>query len=915
MFKVLSNTNTTIKNIYPSNIALIKPRNIPDLIKIKSFTSNNNSNVAKEPVIFITLASSQTNPSITTTITFPDLPEIILSIEVGGQKYSLYKPSDNEILNNTITPSPGTFYIIPGTKNVKITAASNQTISPQQQIIIIGSVITFATNEISLPDLLTVFPNITGSVSITQNFNQPPSASLNIICDYNTKNNIETHIKNFNNRINIYGLAFRVANYSVAVKPKKQYPNGEYEFSVGLESWWSYLTGKSVSIFGSSNSANNSSPFADPICRLTNPQPNTSGLSTSPHNPDSLVVNVGTIAGRAGIDYRGASLSFPIPKTTPRDASITFSSAISGDRLAMTSSYLEYTDAVYTRNFSTYTSNTLSEAEVWNVSESNRNYPVTEKFELSIQELPTAVNQSTLTNSLRSRPVFQHNPPNTTTMITGDATANIPPPQARVISVDSCFDISGVVKERGTKTMQGDAVLRETREVYGFAYLGSDFSTYEIQNGKDISSFWRLIESQATDYVYDPRTGYLLGSNTTGSKLQRFLQENPSKMETHFDIDPANVEDLEPFQFQTYPIYAVTAYILREYFGIYKDAVSDSGFIDYQVCNAQGFVETRLEQDPNWVRSRFISDELTEYICFDKIVNPQNRGITNPEDRTAPYYLTTGEEKYLLSRTRVFSSPNTRHNEILVDEMYAGDPNRPGKEDKYIKYTAQQSSQDANYITNGREISEEIVAGKPPEGLRKAPSYELQNNQQVISPTQGTVTPPTRYRYFVTVGVASNTPTQQPSITGSSTTGVTSSIGVNEEEARLNGLTATVAGTRIAVTNTQFSYFQNNDIVNLTTFFDPYKCPGQLVTFQYSFKQYTGRIISNTSVFNIIDSQLVVGETSLTLGSNKTITGSLSSEIDNTTTAPSTSLVVIVEPPASPIGTLAGLSVPSRLNF
>lgn len=365
------------------------------------------------------------------------------------------------------------------------------------------------------------------------------------------------------------------------------------------------------------------------------------------------------------------------------------------------------------------------------------------------------------------------------------------------------FDMSGMTKTYEVRVTENGSPIYDETHIFGFEYTANQVSgikediykeyiqtlkskdfdlakeisqeLFTVQNINDLSGYWREIKYEKTTYLYDEKTGYLLGSNTTGWRRTRYRQENSSRPETvYYPIEINKLlrerqleedeeikkriateaewkaKELEYFEFFTVPIVKKTRYKLEPFSKYYDDL---SSYIPpaetYQYCTPSGKIAYGLLEDPNSVQPYFVIYETTENISFSSTANIENEiQITRREweaqdaelegetalaleirrekdklPKCPP--LTTGEETYQYRRLQIIPAKKS-----FSSSKY-GIRENVDKKDKYLEYSSSFNSLDANFSSSIMNETFNEVYGRPNIASRKEIKYER------IQPDQG----------------------------------------------------------------------------------------------------------------------------------------------------------------------------------
>jgi hypothetical protein len=337
---------------------------------------------------------------------------------------------------------------------------------------------------------------------------------------------------------------------------------------------------------------------------------------------------------------------------------------------------------------------------------------------------------------------FENRKPVKRTYIKGDLdAATCPPNITRLKTLDLNYDNSGVTKTITYVTEEDNNPISEVTRRYGFAYTSWDITlisggSIELDSAAD--SWWFLIEKTVTNYIYDEKTGYLLGYDLSGEKLIRAQIEGSDNFTQNYALAANDDQELSSFDTATYntyqfryvPVYGAKRYQLAQHRDYYNQFGQQSKFI--KRCNKDG--SSSYVADPTYVEPMFVIAESEEYSCFLQVSNPANIDRESGDPIQPP--LTSGQETYNRTTLKILPSKNSNREQFgfEFDSAFQG-------EDTYITYTSNFTSQDPGFRAVTEETSSSTNTGIPPVHTRKPPKYEL------IEPKKEEIKKPSNYRY------------------------------------------------------------------------------------------------------------------------------------------------------------------------
>jgi len=338
-------------------------------------------------------------------------------------------------------------------------------------------------------------------------------------------------------------------------------------------------------------------------------------------------------------------------------------------------------------------------------------------------------------------------------------------------SLDSNWDMGGPTKTYRRRELIGGQPLRETVQIWGFAYLASQI---HVGGGKlrgNPSDYWRIVEEQQTEYVYRPAPPSvisLFARDSTGRSLSMFV--HPSYRNAP-GISSGSASSLaagtrmglsSSAQFLTEVI--TTGWTLNRF--VKEDGDSDTWhslrptdskhplvfFQEIPKVSGQMF---RLESERTLypVVQNVSSPFSVEWTDFESLGSSEKSYIrnsptalgTNRQDSAGRVGLVTPDlnfvEPYHVMQELTFSnsfayvdnpdaaksydptSENTAGDEFVREHYITGDESwtlierriNPGDPDKYTEKTTEYSARNSNFGDSASIIQYKDVYGRPPQ--------------------------------------------------------------------------------------------------------------------------------------------------------------------------------------------------------
>ncbi|HBE35935.1 MAG TPA: hypothetical protein DD990_32710 [Cyanobacteria bacterium UBA11368] len=252
-------------------------------------------------------------------------------------------------------------------------------------------------------------------------------------------------------------------------------------------------------------------------------------------------------------------------------------------------------------------------------------------------------------------------------------------------------------------------------------------STWGVIGTAKAGLSWAEVKREATEHHYDDRTGYYLGSTTSGFQWVQILQESLQNPET-CKLDAADPK-FDLYAFRAIAIAGRTNKVLHQYRDYYSDARnSESPLFDlFKTCNRDGSSSIVPIYNPNFVSGMFEVEEGTKRSAFAFVHNPDYDPV-DPEKNKLPKYLTTGEDgNNRIKRTILPAAKNAlaRLGEFK-DISIAAQPNAV---DSYSEYRSDFSSSGALFSDGAESTGTSVNQGRPSPATRLPDLYELEESE------------------------------------------------------------------------------------------------------------------------------------------------------------------------------------------
>lgn len=608
---------------------------------------------------------------------------------------------------------------------------------------------------------------VLSNITISESFQDHPTASISLVTSVN-------YIAQVRSLFRVSSL-FNLSKYQFVVNSYNEELSSDDDIlrvNINLRGKWDNYVNYPIALNNTTDINNN---FQDPEC----------SIDATEIAKTKKYVTINEVAAKSGARITGIEGTVIVDKSD-NNATVTLGSLIN-EYLDINSAFVDYNkpDVIVCRKLNAVTSWTYNSDKILSNFNTtiNRNLPlpingsygsinnnisytslvpttITNRVtsltaeNTSIIPYPTIYNYTTpdnfndagnivieeATKDIQSE--FENRKPVKRTYIKGDLdAATCPPNITRLKTLDLNYDNSGVTKTITYVTEEDNNPISEVTRRYGFAYTAWDITlisggSIELDSAAD--SWWFLIEKTVTNYIYDEKTGYLLGYDLSGEKLIRAQIEGSDNFTQNYALAANDDQELSSFDTATYntyqfryvPVYGAKRYELAQHRDYYKQFGQQSKFI--KRCNKDG--SSSYVADPTYVEPMFVIAESEEYSCFLQVSNPANLDLELGDPIQPP--LTSGQETYNRTTLKILPSKNSN----LEQEAFGFDSAFQG-EDTYISYTSNFTSQDPGFRAVTEETSSSTNTGIPPVHTRKPPKYEL------IEPKKEEIKKPSNYRY------------------------------------------------------------------------------------------------------------------------------------------------------------------------
>jgi hypothetical protein len=691
--------------------------------------------------------------------------------------------------------------------------------------------------------------NFYGDITIGLNYKSHPTASLQLIVDRSDIFRVRQYFKNPDNKITLYNIPYRVSSY--VENPKQNTVHDEYEISIELEGYYSYPLSVSnpVQVGGLTGGGSSGGGVSIPTVTEIDNRNNILFVTGSDYDKNFIIIGIRSLGSRVGVNITGTSLYARFPKEVGLGSGYVLEDIINS-RCRDFGQYPLYSDVngIQIRDWNTgYNTHRLKSEDILFFTLNDRvikiGIPPTElTWDTDIDEEKDTREK----NRDNSFPIVVYDPPKSTTVITpfNPNDARLPPANIKVLETTSLnFDSSGERSTVETTFYEGDSIVRKIVETYGFAFLSKNIEDSFKRLKGDPTQWWQIISRTETIYNYDPTTGYLLGTDTTGWRLGRYKIESDARetaklQESDFEF--------QLYQFQRIPIVARERYVLKQLSDYYQDENDGlDAYIVWDSFDRVGNPIKRYKPNPLYVPKMFVYQQESYYNSFNNLPNPINVNKGNGDAKIPDY--TTGEIKRTLLTTNILQSKNTTRSDVDGLQSGYGVDNR-SDEDRYVTYTQNFTAQDAGYINNLQIETSDVSGGRPTQHVYKKRPFRIDNSGN--PKLDGEAINSDKKDKGVIKTIIYTSPYSPNHIASSTSYSV-----------RTLRQAIFSANTELRENKTF-----NQSSISLTTFFNQNYKEGDLLLFSYMGNDYRTRIRSISHNISIIDNTTYRGNTTLTLG-------------------------------------------------
>lgn len=695
----------------------------------------------------------QVAPPAAVTVTVPQYVGSAVSIPLIDQKIENVRVVTSGGTTFTLAtlpqePKPGEFTYNSGTNTVTIYPSPSQPLTPGMPVVVTGSsTSTIPTNYVS-PALFDAFYGlpVIGSFTWGATMEQHPSGKLNLQVLKGGIADLRQRFKK-GTEVAIAGIGFSISSYKEKLANTFEFPQGFYEVEISLTGKWDAPKyNKSVLLRGGTNIT---AAAADPECTLLRQ------TDTDPTFTTLTKTTVQALASKNGVVFNsaGSSWSVDIPADTPAGAAVSWLDE-ARSRLRQNGCFLNLCERAILRAQSLSSTSvwsyqvpqieisclgdpTHSDSPIFGYSAEYPNVKLDAEF-VAIQN-QDKVEDTQANRNIKAEPRWKQRKPSIVRLPSGSVNPTAPYENTTSLkTLSHNWDTSGDTKTLRQTTTEDSLPVLEEEWIYGFAYTSIDIVQSDGRIYGNPANFWKVVQYKRTEYLYDPETGYALGSNTTGWRLGRFEVESDDNLLAYGYSQQGDQEHADLYKFQKLSIVAYTRYVLVQFLDYYKDAASSLPPIEfYKVCLRDGSSELLYKKDPTYVTPMFVLEEMSYTNSFSSTSNP-DFDSKNPD--SAPDKI-TGEESLVHVRRQILPSSNTT-------DKVSGFLGSTGVNDRYIEFRLESSAQGAGFAEKSLRETFEEFEGQPGRATRKPPSLEK------VEPESQTPTPGTaqkqKYEYRLT---------------------------------------------------------------------------------------------------------------------------------------------------------------------
>ena len=680
--------------------------------------------------------------------------------------------------------------------------------------------------------------------------------------------------------IDIMGIGFRVTGLSM--DESRHAISNEFTLNVTLGGKWEAP-------------ANDAIAWRDSVSQLTDENglliaPNLSGGPNSDTDTDTTAP-IKTFADRASIPYQGVDLTVTVAGDTTSEDSTTFASLLTRQRAATEGRFIDWSSpsGVATPSidqvgswsfgpteifqpkttvdysgigdrtsftptsdllipapdatlFGTQAKPTLQLQDEPDVSGYAVEYPnmlLTGQFSEPGTEDETEDSQGDSENE--APPAWKRREPIIQTFTEGDQNVTQPPSNAKTIrDLSVLFSVSGVTKIRTKTTKQNGVTILIKQEKYGFAFAAEDVATTNADGSYKISAtpstYWKKLENITQPFLFDQKTGYGLGSDTSGTIKTRYKEESEQNPET-LDSELSD-DEKELYRYFDIPVTGAERIVLRRHQDYYSDVRNSDRYEYYQVTLPNGEAAFRRVENPNFVPPMFVAAIASESSAFAETDNPNPTGDDKREK------LFTGREDNFSSTITVQSGSDRI---ISSGDVDAEREAELAALDRYTEFSVANSNQGEGFKDYAADKKFRDFSGRPGIADRLPTTFDRVPPESNEPPPNDESEDGFTKRYFVrSTGYTSSSP-------------IGGSISVPTAKTREQAETA-------VLTLSYLDQLQNGDTDTIEVPFNEGYRPGDRFTYISLGERRQRRILSVKWRMTVISPGVIRGRCLLTLG-------------------------------------------------
>lgn len=589
---------------------------------------------------------------------------------------------------------------------------------------------------------------------------QQPQGSITLTADNRNIDAIRTAFQT-GTLLTMFGVGFSVQNYTEVQDLRSQSPGGNYEISISLQGSCEYQLQQDVYYYGA-DAPNGNPAWGVPSAKQFSP--------TDPVTPitPTLSTPLSSLSAQQNVAFVGQQIMIDIPAQVSKSETVQLGSLLSTQRARPKGCFVEYwePETIRFRGINdvplwVFTDEDLQDKPQLSYQGSNAPRPLTSANLLPPQPIAGAL-PSTITlpalltakpedASLIGKPVEypkvlvsgtfstkpevdpdlqlnqgtsisfagqqKNTPPRRYKLTKGDLNAEFPPENSGDVKTLSLnWDSSGVTTTLEDEYYEDSVNTARVTKLFGTAVLGKDIAV-TINGVRQISgnplSSWGQVRQEASENVWDDRTGHQTGIDFTGWELRRYITETDELETIRLSSQAVNgtsqsIRDLAAarlrlYQYSRDPLYGATRYLLHPFAFYYKDAQKDSA----------------------GVYPRFVKLETNYQTSFQSTANPE-AAQTLPgggKVKGAPY--TKGRETF------------TRREIQILDDNF------------YVEFTSSSSAEGSRFEQANEQTTFQDHFGKPPE-VQQRPTNRVIKNQYPLGSGNGEdVSQDNPYNYYL----------------------------------------------------------------------------------------------------------------------------------------------------------------------